>query len=682
MTLTRLRLILATLAIFLPGLCCRAASAVWSPIGPDGGDARRFAYDPRDPSRIYVGTTDSWIYISADGGSSWSRLARLNNQDDLVVDSLLVDRSDPRTLYAGVWELDRPDGGVYVSHDQGRTWIPLAGIQGQSVLALAQAPNNPRVLVAGTLRGVYRSDDKGLHWREISPPGSTEIHEVESIAIDPYDPQTIYAGTWHLPWKTSDGGAHWTQISKGVIVDSDVFSMVIDSSRPSVMFLSACSGIYRTDDGGADFRKVQGIPTTARRTRMLKMDPTDRNVVYAGTTEGLYKTTDGGDNWTRTTGSDVIINDVYVDPRNPRHVLLATDRSGVLASEDAGVQFTASNTGFSQRQVAALLTDVRTPGTMYAGVINDKVYGGVFVTRDFGRSWRQQSQGLNGKDVFVLAQGRDGTLLAGTSDGTYRWDGQSWVAANTVEENPGEALTTGRRGGRARGKRGSASRRRDRKGPGVTEISGRVRALATTDDVWYAATPQGVFRSVDRGASWQKTVLGRQDAGSFSGAGSYVAIAVSGGTVFAARRQGLMESLDSGMAWHAAGFPAGLTALNSLAIAGDGSLWAGGREGLFYSTDHGQTWKAMRRLPMVAINSVTWDPVMRRVVVTSQEGTVVFAIDPRDQTWKWWNTGWTVRSVSSLSGRLVAASMYSGVVAQPEPEAAAMSAGGVQDAQK
>ena len=146
-------------------------------------------------------------------------------------------------------------------------------------------------------------------------------------------PSTPAPGT--CPGRRPTAARNWSSIKKGLIDDSDVFSMIVDLSRPSVLFASACSGIYRTDDGGAEFRKVQGIPSTARRTRVLKMDPADRNTVYAGTTEGLYKTTDGGNNWTRLTAPDVIVNDVYVDPRNPKHLLLATDRGGVLASEDA-----------------------------------------------------------------------------------------------------------------------------------------------------------------------------------------------------------------------------------------------------------------------------------------------------------------------------------------------------------
>ena len=231
--------------------------------------------------------------------------------------------------------------------------------------------------------------DRGRSWKKISRLRGGEIREVESIAID-HDPKTIYAGTWHLPWKTTDGGANWHNIKQGLIDDSDVFSIIIDPSRPTVMYTSACSGIYRSENAGELYRKVQGIPSTARRTRVLMQDPSDRKVVYAGTTEGLYKTVDDGVNWTRITGPDVIINDIYVNPKDPQHVLLATDRSGVLRSNDSGATFNASNSGFSQRQVAAILADAKHEGTIYAGVLNDKGYGGVFATEDGGTTWQQK----------------------------------------------------------------------------------------------------------------------------------------------------------------------------------------------------------------------------------------------------------------------------------------------------
>ena len=327
-TLFVLPLALLTSAIASPVDASKPAA--WEPVGPAGGDARAFAADPNNSKHLYLGTLDSWIYESHDGGTSWSRLVKLSKAENLVLDNIVVDESDPKTILVGAWILNRPEGDIYVTHDGGSSWSTVADMNGQSVRALVQARSNPKVMVAGTLKGVFRSDDSGAHWKQVSPAGSNEIHEVESIAIDPADTQTIYAGTWHLPWKTTDGGATWHNIKQGLIDDSDVFSIILDPKLPTVVYLSACSGIYKSETGGELFRKQQGIPNTARRTRVLMQDPVNAATVFAGTTEGLYQTTNAGTSWQRLTGPDVIINDVYVDPSNNKHVLLATDRSGVL----------------------------------------------------------------------------------------------------------------------------------------------------------------------------------------------------------------------------------------------------------------------------------------------------------------------------------------------------------------
>ncbi len=205
----RTSLLVFFLGAGLAASSANAGSLPWQSVGPDGGDARAFASDPGNPKHLYLGTTSSWIYQSTDGGATWKRLARLGATDDLVVDNIIVDSHDPKTMMAGVWRMQRPDGGIYVSHDSGQTWNPIAAMDGQSVRALAQADSNSKVFVAGTLKGIDRSDDGGTQWTQISPVGSGEIREVESIAIDHADPRTIYAGTWHLPWKTTDGCTTW-----------------------------------------------------------------------------------------------------------------------------------------------------------------------------------------------------------------------------------------------------------------------------------------------------------------------------------------------------------------------------------------------------------------------------------------------------------------------------------------
>src|SRR5579875_2930405 len=418
------------------------AATTWFALGPYGGDARSFAVDPHDSRHIFLGTETGWVYQSHDGGSSWERVSKVDGANDLVIQHIVLDPASGSHMILGAYTLNHTGGGIFISDDGGKHWQKQGEMSGQSVRSLARSASDPNLLVAGTLEGVFRSKDNASHWERISPSGSTEIHEIESVAIDPKDPNVIYAGTWHLPWKTTDGGAHWQNIKQGIIDDSDVFSIVIDPTQPNIVYASACSGIYKSMDAGGQFKggvsinKGQGIPSTARRTRKLKLDPAQPNTVYAGTTEGLFKSTDGGSTWVRTTRPDVIVNDVYVDPNHPQHLLLATDRGGVLRSEDGGITFETSNTGFSLRQVVAYAADLHNPSQRYVGVVNDKETGGVFSSSDGGVKWQQISDGLAGRDVFSLAVTPDDTLLAGTSHGIFRLANGSWSSASQLAPPP------------------------------------------------------------------------------------------------------------------------------------------------------------------------------------------------------------------------------------------------------
>ncbi|MCI0348518.1 MAG: transcriptional regulator, partial [Acidobacteriales bacterium] len=402
-------------AVALPG----HANERWMTLGPEGGDVRSFAYDPENPDVIFMGSMAGKLFITTDGAQSWSRLAQLGTNRDYVIQRILFDHSNRNTIYIAAWSLDGRSGDLFRSRDGGKNWTALNGMHGKAVRALAIAPTNPRILVTGTLDGVYRSNDGGDSWRQISPPGHADIRNLDSVAIDPTNPEIIYAGTWHLPWKTEDGGRNWHNIKKGVIDDSDVFSIIIDPRNPQVVYISACSGIYKSENGGALFRKVQGMPFSARRTRVLMMDPKNSQIVYAGTTEGLWKTMDGGKTFRLMTSPKVVINDIYIDPRYSTRVMLATDRGGVLVSTNASASFVASNRGFIHRQVTALLVDNANRQKLYAGVINGQELGGVFVSNDNGSHWKQMSAGLGGRDVFALRQTDNGTLVAATADGVF-----------------------------------------------------------------------------------------------------------------------------------------------------------------------------------------------------------------------------------------------------------------------
>ena len=55
----------------------------WTSLGPDGGDVRSLNFDPKNPDRIYLGTSTGTLFLSNDGGHSWSRLAHLGGDDNV-----------------------------------------------------------------------------------------------------------------------------------------------------------------------------------------------------------------------------------------------------------------------------------------------------------------------------------------------------------------------------------------------------------------------------------------------------------------------------------------------------------------------------------------------------------------------------------------------------------------------
>lgn len=636
---------------------------------------RTFAADPGDHAHLYLGAANGWIYQSRDGGKRWDRLARVGNRDDLVVDSIVVDPLDPKHLVVGAWVLT--DGGIYVSNDSGVTWTSQAEMRGQSVRALTFAPSEPQDLVAGTMEGVFRSTDSGAHWERISPKGSTEIREVGSLAIDPANPNIIYAGTWHLPWKTTDGGKNWTSIKQGIIDDSDVFSIVIDPKQPKVVYLSACSGIYKSEDGGAKFVKAPGIPSSARRTRVLMQDPNRLDTVFAGTTEGLYRTFDAGKYWMETTSPDVIVNDVYVDPTDSKHVLLATDRHGVLASDDGGDSFLPSNSGFSARQITAFVEDARHPAIVYVGVVNDKDSGGVFVSHTGGLSWSHLSDGLDGHDVFSLAQAPDGTILAGTEHGIYRLKEGAWQRVGDDTKADGVPVAPPAPGAAQRRPthRRVAAEQRVANAHAATatlkNLAGSVYSFALSGETLYAATSRGVLWSASSGEAWAVA------AAIPMGEWRWVAAAKS--YAAAAGLDEVEMSVDGGHTWRAVALPANVTQISALSVDGDGALWIADRSGVYFSADRGATWEPLANLYVRNVNSLYYDgPAGRMLVTTNGPRTEAFAVETASKRVTSWDTGWNLRFLRPVGDHLVAATLFDGIVVQPRmvvsPEAGATSA--------
>jgi WD40 repeat protein len=185
--------VLALLA--LACICAAASNSQWTILGPDGGDVRSLAYDPQNPSRILLGTSTSVIFVSENGGHSWSRFAKLGAGDDYVLDHIAFDPQNSNTIFVSAWSVqDQNAGDIFRTRDGGKNWEPLAAMHGKSVRAMAVAPSDSKVVVAGALDGVYRSTNGGTDWQKISPNDGV-VKNVESLAIDPKDPSTPEPGT-------------------------------------------------------------------------------------------------------------------------------------------------------------------------------------------------------------------------------------------------------------------------------------------------------------------------------------------------------------------------------------------------------------------------------------------------------------------------------------------------------
>ena len=129
------------------------------------------AVAPSDPSVIWVGTDDGLVSVTRDGGKTWHKVTPPHAPEWARVYQVDVSRSDPGTAYVAfdAHELSNDRAYAYVTTDYGRHWRSIgAGLpQDASVMVVRADPADPRVLAAGTMRGLWISRDGGRRWRQL-----------------------------------------------------------------------------------------------------------------------------------------------------------------------------------------------------------------------------------------------------------------------------------------------------------------------------------------------------------------------------------------------------------------------------------------------------------------------------------------------------------------------------------
>jgi hypothetical protein len=313
--------------------------------------------------------------------------------------------------------------------------------------------------------------------------------------------------------------------------------------------------------------------------------------------------------------------------------------------------------------VTAFAQDMTHPSDLYLGVVNNKQWGGAFISHDGGLSWSQREQGLDGRDVFSLAESSNGTVVAGTENGVFWYDQneQVWKRTGAI----GAAMVEHSRrpvhgkivSGRAAAKSAPVKAASVKTG---RQIEGIVTALTMVGDQLFAATSEGVFATENPTGVWTPVT------GMGPNAEAWRYAASARGVVLLANLDGMTVSVDGGKKWHGVSLPSSLTQVGAIAVDGEGELWVGGRQGVFVSTDSGTTWTTLKNLYASDVNSLYFDAKGQRMLVTANASTTMaFAVHLPTKTVSYWDTGWHLRFMRPVGDYLVGATLYDGVVLQP-----------------
>ena len=126
---------------------------------------------PSDPSVIWVGTDDGWVWVSRDAGAHWRKVTPAGAPQWARVYHVVPSPFDAGTAYAtfDAHELGNDRPYVYRTADYGRHWTPITnGLPQSSVEVVREDPDHAGLLFAGTLSaGLYVSFDDGAHWRPL-----------------------------------------------------------------------------------------------------------------------------------------------------------------------------------------------------------------------------------------------------------------------------------------------------------------------------------------------------------------------------------------------------------------------------------------------------------------------------------------------------------------------------------
>ncbi|OFW10942.1 MAG: hypothetical protein A3H96_25025 [Acidobacteria bacterium RIFCSPLOWO2_02_FULL_67_36] len=293
----------------------------------------RVIVHPTDPEIVYVAASGhEWtdnemrgVFKTTDGGKTWTKSFYRSPRTGAI--DLVMDPSDPNTLYAAMWQRVR------------RKW------------------SDPRVEPGYSEGGVWKTADGGATWAEVSQGlPAPQFRGRIGIDISRTKPNVLYAFVdSYEPGRPPQPN------------ETDAYGRPVNESRIK------SAEIYRTDDKGATWRRVSESNSYMMNLSntygwvfgQIRVDPTDENTIYT-LGVGLHVSHDAGKTFARVSGTHGDHHGLWIDPKNSA-ILYNVNDGGCYVSQDAGKtwRFAVSVGGAHFYNVAL---DTSTPFWVYGSI--------------------------------------------------------------------------------------------------------------------------------------------------------------------------------------------------------------------------------------------------------------------------------------------------------------------------
>ncbi|WP_267161420.1 WD40/YVTN/BNR-like repeat-containing protein [Halovenus salina] len=233
------------------------------------------ARHPTEPETIYVGTEPPMVYRSTDGGDSFEALSGVADLPSRQEWSFFFEPFEAGHVHGFDIHPERPDrivagvehGAIIYSADSGETWTET--MVGADAHRLAVHPDDPAVVFAANGSGLYRSDDAGEEWTQLSPLAGEYVH---SIVFDPDDPERLYvyaADEGPVVYRSEDGGDSWRSCGDDLPEAGAADTLAVHPERPKTLFyageIDGESRLFVSHDAGDSWERLGGgLPRTWR----------------------------------------------------------------------------------------------------------------------------------------------------------------------------------------------------------------------------------------------------------------------------------------------------------------------------------------------------------------------------------------------------------------------------------